>query len=165
MTNVFHVEIQESEEELKELMSGQRLARLRDRVRALYLCKSGQVQTRRELAALLGCNESTLYRWFCLYQSEGLTGLLQVKTSPGKPSKLPPDVLEGLRTRLGERDGFESYGAIQTWLAQEYNVQAAYATVHGIVRYKLQSKLKAPRPISIEADPEVQATFKKNSLR
>jgi len=51
------------------------------------------------------------YRWFCCYQSEGLTGLLQVKTSPGKPSLLPPDVLEGLRQRLQERDG-HSYGEI-----------------------------------------------------
>jgi len=81
-------------------------------VRALYLCKIGRVQTRRELATLLGYNESTLYRWFCCYQSEGLTGLLQVKTSPGKPSLLPPDVLEGLRQRLQERDGFHSYGEI-----------------------------------------------------
>jgi len=84
MTSVFHVDIRESGEELKELMSHQTNARLRERVRALYLCKIGRVQTRRELATLLGYNESTLYRWFC-YQSEGLTGL-QVKTSPGKPS-------------------------------------------------------------------------------
>lgn len=164
MTSVFQVDIQESGEELKELMSQQMNARLRDRVRAIYLCKTGQVQTRRELATLLGCNESTLYRWFCRYQSQGLTGLLQVKTSPGKPSKLPVDVLERLRQRLQERDGFHSYGEIQTWLADEHNVQAAYQTVHGIVRYKLQSKLKVPRPVSTEANPEVQATFKKNSL-
>jgi len=110
MTSVFHVDIRESGEEL-QLMSHQTNARLRDRVRALYLCKIGRVQTRRELATLLGYNESTLYRWFCCYQSEGLTGLLQVK-SPGKPSLLPPDVLEGLRQRLQERDGFHSYGEI-----------------------------------------------------
>lgn len=138
MTSVLHIDIQESGEELKELMSQQTKARLRDRVRAIYLYKMGQVQTRRELATILGCNESTLYRWFCRYQSQGLTGLLQVKTSPGKPSKLPADVLEGLRQRLQERDGFQSYGEIQSWLADEYNVQAAYQTVHGIVRYKLQ---------------------------
>lgn len=84
-----------------------------------------------------------------------------MKTSPGKPSKLPPDVLEGLRQRLQKRNGFHSYGEIQTWLEKEYNVQAAYQTVHGIVRYKLQSKLKVPRPVSTEANPDVQAMFKK----
>lgn len=164
MTSVFDVEIEESATELKALLSDQTLARFRDRVRALYLRKTGRAQTRRELAVLLGCNESTIYRWFCTYQSEGISGLLQIKTSPGKPSKLPPDVLEQLRQRLTERSGFGSYGEIQQWLQQEYDVQAAYATVHSIVRYKLQSKLKAPRPVSIEADPQVQDTFKKNSL-
>lgn len=161
MTSVFHVEIKESGEELKELMSHQTQARLRDRVRALYLCQIGQAQTRRELAAQMGCNESTIYRWFCTYQSQGLAGLLSVKTSPGSPSKLPPDVLSKLQQRLQERSGFQSYGEIQRWLEQECGVSAAYQTVHGIVRYKLQSKLKVPRPLSLEADPEVQAAFKK----
>ncbi len=164
MTSVFDVEIQETAAQLKELLSDQTLARQRDRVRALYLRKIGTAQTRRELAALLGCNESTIYRWFCTYQSEGMSGLLQIKTSPGKPSKLPPEVLEKLQARLEERQGFRSYGEIQEWLQQECNVQAAYATVHGIVRYKLQSKLKQPRPISTQANPQLQDTFKKNFL-
>jgi len=90
MTSVFHVDIRESGEELKELMSTKRM--LASETECVHLCKIGRVQTRRELATLLGYNESTLYRWFCCYQSEGLTGLLQVKTSPGKPSLLPPDV-------------------------------------------------------------------------
>lgn len=162
MTSVFDVDIQESAAHLKALLSDQTLARFRDRVRALYLRKTGQARTRRELAALLGCNESTIYRWFCTYQSEGLAGLLQSKTSPGKPSLLPPEVLNRLQVRLQERSGFRSYGEIQEWLQQECGVQAAYATVHAIVRYKLKSKLKAPRPVSIEADPEIQDTFKKN---
>jgi len=132
-------------------------------VRALYLCKIGRVQTRRELAALLGYNESTLYRWFCCYQSEGLTGLLQVKTSPGKPSLLP-DVLEGLRQRLQEQGTASTVTEIHALVGYWYNVQAAYQTVHGIVRYKLQSKLKLPRPVSTEANPDVQATFKKTDL-
>jgi len=164
MTSVFDVDIQESAAELKALLSDQTLARQRDRVRAMYLRKTGRAQTRRQLAALLGCNESTIYRWFCTYQNEGMSGLLQTKTSPGKPSLLPPEVREKLQARLSERSGFRSYGEIQQWLQQECNVQAAYATVHGIVRYKLQSKLKQPRPISIEAAPQAQDTFKKNSL-
>lgn len=88
--------------------------------------------------------------------------MLLIPTPPGKPSKLQKEALEGLRLRLQERRGFQSYGEIQQWLATQYGVKAAYATVHGIVRYKLKSKLKAPRPVSIEADPQRQDTFKKN---
>lgn len=90
-----------------------------------------------------------------------MAGLLSVKTSPGSPAKLPPDVLSKLQQRLQERSGFQSYGEIQRWLEQECGVSAVYQTVPGIVRYKLQSKLKVPRPLSLEADPEVQAAFKK----
>lgn len=164
MTSVFDVEIIESAEELKTLLNTQANARLRDRVRALYLRKAGMVDNRRELAKLLGCNESTVYRWFCTYRSQGIVGLLEYKTSPGRPSKLSDEVREGLKVRLAERQGFRSYGEIQEWLQHECDVQAAYATVHGIVRYKLQSKLKVPRPVSTEADPQVQDTFKKNSV-
>lgn len=163
MTSVFDVEIIESAEELKTLLNTQANARLRDRVRALYLRKAGMVDNRRELAKLLGCNESTVYRWFCTYRSQGIAGLLEYKTSPGRPSRLSDEVREGLKVRLAERTGFRSYGEIQQWLAQKYDVQAAYATVHGIVRYKLKSKLKAPRPASIEAQEQVQDNFKKNS--
>lgn len=111
---------------------------------------------------MLGCDESTIYRWFRTYQSLGMTGLLQLKTPPGKPSKLSPLVLERLRVRLQQRQGFSSYGEIQQWLATECNCDAAYQTGHGIVRYKLKSKLKVPRPLSVEADRQLQETFKKN---
>jgi putative transposase len=161
MTSVFDVEIVESADQLKALLSCQSSARQRDRVRALYLRQTAQAQTRRQLAAMLGCNESTVYRWFRTYQSQGISGLLQLKTSSGRPPRLSDEVLEGLRVRLAERKGFRSYGEIQQWLAQKYDVQAAYATVHGIVRYKLKSKLKVPRPLSIETEPQVQDTFKK----
>ncbi|MBD2307248.1 helix-turn-helix domain-containing protein [Chroococcidiopsis sp. FACHB-1243] len=124
--------------------------------------KQEEYKRARELATVLGCDESTIYRWFRLYQSQGMTGLLQFKTPPGKPSKLPPEVLERLQMRLQERQGFSSYGEIQQWLATECNCDAAYQTVHGIVRYKLKSKLKEPRPLSVEADPQLQETFKKN---
>jgi transposase len=163
MTSVFDLEIHESVEELKALLSNQSTARLRDRVRALYLRKTAQVQTRRELAALLGCDESTIYRWFCTYQSRGMSGLLQLSPSSGRPSKVTADVLESLKERLAQRQGFRSYGEIQQWLAQHHQVQAAYQTIHGIVRYKLKAKLKVPRPVSIEADEALQQTFKKTA--
>ena len=68
MTTVFNLEISESPQQLQSLLRQHQHARDRDRLRALYLRKTGQARTRRELARLMGCNESTLYRWFWLYQ-------------------------------------------------------------------------------------------------
>ena len=120
MTTFYDIEIHESVDELKQLLSQQTKALLRDRIRALYLKKSGQVSSRRELARMLGRDESSIYRWFCTYHGEGIEGLLEIKTSPGRPRSLPSDVLQQLRKRLSKPEGFHSYGEIQQWLKYTY---------------------------------------------
>ena len=54
-------------------------------------------------------------------------------------------MLAQLQQRLAQPQGFASYGAIQRYLAQEHQVHLCYSTVHGLVRYKLGAKPKAPR--------------------
>ncbi|PSO75822.1 MAG: hypothetical protein BRC51_10275 [Cyanobacteria bacterium SW_12_48_29] len=51
------------------------------------------MSSRRELAALLGCGESTLYRWLKTYSRQGLSGLLKVTTSPSRPPQLTREAL------------------------------------------------------------------------
>lgn len=162
MTSVYNIEIKESAEELKKLIRTQSKASKRDRLRALYLQRTLKVKSRRHLAQMLGCAESTIYRWFKKYQQQGLEGLLTIKTSSGRPTKITGEALRDLNNQLETRQGFGSYGEIQQWLAQEHQLELAYSTVHGTVRYRLQAKLKASRPRSNEADLKMQEQFKKN---
>ncbi|MBN3893038.1 MAG: winged helix-turn-helix domain-containing protein [Nostoc sp.] len=67
-----------------------------------------------------------------------------------------------LHKRLNQPEGFKSYSQIREWLTQECQVVVAYKTLHKIVRYKLNAKLKVPRPHSAKAKPEVQEALKKN---
>ena len=161
MTTVFNVEIAESPQPLQRLIRQHRHARDRDRLAALYLRKTGQVRSRRELA--LGCNESTLYRWFWLYHQQGLEGLLQHHSPPGGPSELTPEIRQALEQKLSDPHGWRSYGELKAWLQRECGIQAAYTTIHGWVRYKLGAKLKRGRKRSQQADPQQQRQFKKNS--
>jgi len=87
--------------------------------------------------------------------------LLALKTASGRPPKIQGQALERLKQRLAEPEGFNSYGAVQQWLANECKVEAAYKTVHQTVHYKLQSKLKVPRPRSQKADEQAQQHYKK----
>jgi transposase len=103
-----------------------------------------------------------VYRWLKRYQQGGIDALLEIKTPPGKSSLLPAPVMNLLRERLSQPQGFKSYSQIQEWLNQKCQVVVAYKTVHKIVRYKLQAKLKVPRPRSVKANPQVQEAFKKN---
>lgn len=162
MTSVFKIKVRESEKELLKLLRTQTQASKRDRLRALYLHRTGQAKTRRQMAAMLGCAESTIYRWLKIYQNQGLKGLLAVKSSPGRPPKIGGQALRELQKQLAKPTGFGSYGEIQSWLAKQYQLETAYSTVHGTVRYRIQAKLKASRPRSREAKAEVQNNFKKN---
>ena len=163
MPSTLTIEIAESERTLKQLLHQQSSARRKERLQALYWLKSGQVSTRMELATLSGRGESTVYRWLKLYKKGGLQAMLEIPTSPGKPPMISGEALEKLKARLAEPSGFESYGAIQQWLADECGLAVPYKTVHQTVHYRLQAKLKVPRPRSRQMDEAQQQAYKKTA--
>ena len=163
MGNHFQVEVRESSQELQHRLTHAVTASSKERLQMLYWLKTGAIATRQELAKRLGRNESTIYRWLNRYHQGGISALLLVKTPPGKTGKTTPEIMELLKQRLSSRQGFKSYGQIQQWLNQECQVVLAYKTVHKLVRYKLQAKLKVPRPYSGKTQPETKQALKKNS--
>ena len=163
MPRPLRIEISESETTLKRLLRQQSSGRRKERLQALYWLKSGQVSTRIELATLTGRGESTVYRWLKLYKTGGLQAMLEIPTSPGKPPLIAGEVLDKLKARLAEPRGFESYGAIQYWLWDECGLEVPYKTVHQTVHYRLQAKLKVPRPRSHKTDEVEQQAYKKTA--
>ncbi|MCS4201700.1 hypothetical protein GGP93_003156 [Salinibacter ruber] len=65
-------------------------------------------------------------------------------TGPSGQQSIPSDVMEALKERLSEPEGFGSYIEIQQWLADKHGLELCYSTVHGIVRYELGAKPKSP---------------------
>src|SRR5713101_8809730 len=120
-------------------------AKKRQRLQALYLLASGQAPSRVVLAKLLAVHRHTIQAWLTCYEAGGLRALLTIKKAPGKPSALTPRVLTQLQARLHQAQGFGSYGEIRQYLAHDHQVRLAYSTVHGLVRYRLKAKPKAPR--------------------
>ena len=161
MTTVFNTEIAESPQQLQRLLRKHQHARDQDRLRALYLRQSGQARTRRELARLMGCNESSLYRWFWLYQQRGLEGLLEHPVPSGRPSELTPSIRQALEQKLSEPNGWRSYGELKAWLQREFGISSSYSSVYRWVRYKLQSKPKVPQRRAQQASERQQQQFKK----
>lgn len=89
-----------------------------------------------ELGHRLGRNPSTITRWLQQYRQGGLSALLQEQQSPGKPWEIEGEMLERLRERLQQPEGFRSYGEIQQWLRQQFGRDLKYKTVHKTVRYR-----------------------------
>lgn len=75
---------------------------------------------------------------------------------------ISPEAIASLKEELKDPQGFSSYLEVQLWLKAVLGVEANYHVVHHLVRYKLQAKLKSPRPRSSEQNSEELNNFKKN---
>lgn len=161
MGRPLRIEIHESLEELAEQLRQTQSVYERERLQLLYWLKQNPGRSRNELAQLLGVSIPTVTRWLARYRQGGLADLLERRLAPGKPAKVPPDVVARLKQRLQKRrSGFSSYGQIHEWV-KEQGVDVAYPTVHKLVRYKLKSKLKVPRPRNVGQHPDAIEHFQK----
>lgn len=142
--------IHETAEVLRSQLKAERRPKAQQRLHALYLLASGQARSRIAVAALLGVNRETVGDWLALYQTGGLEALLDLYVPAGKVSAVPPPVLEALRERLHQPEGFASYGEIQTWLAETHGIQMHYAALRKLVATKLHARPKVVRPRHIK---------------
>lgn len=161
MSGILKINIAESAGTLRTLLSQQKTSQGKERVQAIYWLKTKQVETVQHLAVLLGRDRRTVQRWLRQYRHGGLSALLSVKKSPGRPPSIPPEVLERLKRELADEEGFKSYGEVRTWLHAICGIEADYKVVHKTVRYRLKSKLKVPRPVSVKQPDGATEDFKK----
>ena len=141
-------EITESTERLEQLVRKEKDAQIQRRFHMLLLIKTGEAESRSGAARQLGVHRHTVSDWLELYEEGGIEKIQEIEDpgpEPGQTS-IPSEVMEALKERLSEPEGFGSYKEIQRWLAEEQGVELPYSTVHGIVRYELGAKPKAPRP-------------------
>lgn len=94
------------------------------------------------LAVIIGRGESTIHRWLQLYKRGGLDSLLEEPPKTGRPTKLKIETVAKIQQELSEPEGFISYQEIQLWLLACQDLEISYSTIHRIVRYELQSKLR-----------------------
>ncbi|NJQ97687.1 MAG: IS630 family transposase [Hydrococcus sp. CSU_1_8] len=153
MTGVPKIEIVESAATLKGLMKQQKSSLGFTKIQALYLLKIKAVETIRHLAVVIGRGEATIHRWLHLYRKGGLEKLLEEHPKTGRPKKLPVETVAKLQEELRDREGFSSYQEVKIWALAIEDIQASYGTIHRLVRYELQGKLKVARPLSKKQNP------------
>ena len=161
MAGVYKLEIQESEDELKQLLRSQKTATGKERIHLLYLLKSKQAQTVQDAASILGRHRATVQEWLKHYREGGIEELLKSRPRSGRPRAIPDWAVAALQKRLEEPQGFDGYQSICDWLENQLGIVAEYKTVHQLVHYRLQSSPKVPRPISVEQSSEQLEAYKK----
>jgi transposase len=142
--------INETVDELHDLLQKEPDTKKRQRLHALYLLQSQQASNRQSLAVLLGVHRNTIGRWLSAYERGGLTAFLTIDTPPGKTPLLRPEIGKAIVERLSDPIGLDSYKGLWQWVRDTYNVPVAYKTVYQYVRYQLGAKLKVARPSHIK---------------
>lgn len=143
-------DITETVEELNSLVKKYKNTREIDRLRMLYLLKSGKAKNRTEVARLLGMHRETIGQWLSKYEAGGLEKLLERRSAPGRQSYMTPSQLETLRSKLNDPSGFSSYVEIHQYVTETFGVAIGYKAIYALVHDKWGAKLKVPRPSHIK---------------
>lgn len=144
MVGVCGLKIKETKSQLREILSKQQNALDYKKIQALYLMKTGQIDTVKGISELLGVHRVTVQKWFKKYREQGIGGLLTSKKSPGRPSIVSQSTLSELEEKLKRSsEVFQSYEDVQAWLQEKHGVEANYKTVYGLLRYKLNVHLRS----------------------
>jgi transposase len=157
-----HIKITESVESLREILKQQKRILAYNKVQMLYLFQSKQVETVREVSAVLGKSEATIHRWLFQYKEGGLENLLKNRQVFGRPKKFSVEVAASLQQELRDPEGFQSYKEVHLWLWLIKGIASSYQAVYSLVRGELKSKLKIPRPRSISQKSTAINEFKNN---
>ena len=143
-------EITESVEDLKSLMNTTKDTTKKDKIRPLYLLKSGETKTRVDVARLLGMNRKSIGQWLSKYEAGGLEQLLERRFAPGRQSYMTPSQLEALRSKVNEPEGFSSYMEIHRHVTETFGVDISYKAIYALVHDRWGAKLKVPRKSHIK---------------
>ena len=140
-------EIKDSLDELESKLQKEKDSDKKRRIHMLFLLKSGQVCTRKELAKHLALHRNTIRSWLTKYETNGIDGLLEIKPlgQPKGQRSLTDDVFSSLKQRLEDPSGSGSYVELVSWLKETHGVSIKYNTLYRIVRYDQKAKPKVPR--------------------
>jgi transposase len=143
--------ILESAEELERRLSTEKRARLRERLQALWMLKSGQFDTREAVADALGVHRHTITRWLTKYRRGGLDELLTIRTRPNRQRVVPARVMRALEEALRSHpEQFASFRDVQSWITDHFGLNVKYKTIYRLVRYELGIRVGKRVPLSAD---------------
>ena len=159
MVGVTRLKVQATAAALEALLPKQSNPMLKERLQVLYWLQLPEAMSVSAVAKVIGRHRSSVQRWLSVYGDGGLDRLLAVRQSPGRARVMPEWAVTRLQKRWSPAAGFGRYLQVQQGLSATLDVDAASATVHPLVRYRLGAKLKAARPVPLQTDPEARAAF------
>ncbi|MBM0741811.1 helix-turn-helix domain-containing protein (plasmid) [Phormidium sp. CLA17] len=163
MAGVTSIDVKESLDDLAQQLRQAETPSAKERLQVLYWLKQENAPSISAIAKAVGKHRNTVQSWLLMYRTGGVGAMLEIKKSPGGVRVIPQWAEDALAKRLRQRHGFQSYGAVQQWLAETLGVEAEYHAVYQMTRYRLKAKLKVARPQNCQQDSEQRSAFKQTS--
>jgi len=123
-----------------------------------------------EAARVLGDAARTVEYWVHTFEEMGLAGLLEGERS-GRPRRLSDKQIEEVNAVLRRAPGAAGLGGnlwdgktLASWIERQYGIDLGARQCQRLFR-QLGFRLRKPRPVIAQADPEEQKAHKKNSKR
>ena len=160
-----NVESHHTTEELRMLYRTEKNAKLAQRIHGVYLASKGL--TCPEIMAIMATARRTIQQWVHKYNKQGIVGLKD-KPRPGTPTKLPRKeelkFQKRIETGPTKADGVSALNgpAIRRILEREFGVLYSRQGLYDLL-HRLGYSCLCPRPQHENADPQLQAEFKKTS--
>jgi transposase len=165
MSKAKQLYVKESVSELKKLLVG-RSVTISNRIRMLILIKNneGTSLSKQTLGKMLGVSSSSTQIWRKLYESGGLSLLLEDKRIGFKPSLISQDEHEKLGSKLNNpTNGLRGYVELQEWISHEFEKTIKYNTLIKYCGRHFGSKSKVARKSHIKKDLQAVEDLKKTS--
>lgn len=162
-----NVEPHHTTKELQTHYRTEKIARLAQRIHGVYLAGKGLTCPR--IMAVTGAARRTIQQWVHKYNKQGIAGLKD-KPRPGIPTKLSRKKELKFRKRIEagptKADGVSvlSGPAIRRILEREFGVLYSRQGLYDIL-HRLGYSCLCPRPRHENANPRLQAEFKKTLPR
>ena len=116
------------------------------------------------MAKKLKRERKTIYNWLKVYQEQGLSGYLHIKSRGSRKERLSQDIKEGLRAKLSDPGTkIISYVGLLLWVEQTYGERLKYKTLYSHCRNHLDSELKVARKPHHKKDEQAVEAFKKTA--
>lgn len=161
MVGITSIKVKESLTDLTQQLRQAETSTAKERLQVLYWLKQEHPPSISAIAKAIGKHRNTLQTWLSMYRDGGIEAMLNLKKSPGGVRVIPQWAEDALAKRLQEPEhGFQSYGAVQQWLAQSLGIEAEYPAVYQMTRYRLRAKLKVARPQHYQQDSQQREDFK-----
>ncbi len=162
-----NVEQHHTKKELQSRYRTEKNARLAQRIHGVYLASKGL--TCPEIVNVTGAARRTIQQWVHKYNKHGIVGL-EDKPRPGTPTKLPRKKELKFRKRIeagptkADSVSVLNGPAIRRILEQEFGVLYSRQGLYDLL-HRLGYSCLCPRPQHENANPQLQADFKKTSQR